>query len=225
MKNEKPYKIVIWGSGGISRETAFLIEEINQFHGNQFEILGYIEKDDFQKGRSVSGYPILGTYEALNDMDCDGYVVPTGNPDLKRRLVEEEVQTIQKELKAFNLIHPSVVMRKNHVILGVGNIIGAGAVLTTDIIIGDYNLINLNCTLGHNVQVGDFNVINPLVAISGGVQIGNGNLIGTGASIIQNIVIQNQITIGAGAVVTRDIHGPGTYVGVPARALCKEICS
>jgi len=223
MKKEKIHKIVIWGSGGISRETAFLIEEINRFSGEtRYEILGFIEKDDRNKGRMVSGYPILGTYEILNDMDCDGYIVPAGNPELKRKLVEEEVQKVNRELEAFNLIHPSVVMREDYITLGIGNIIGAGTVLTTDIVIGNYNLINLNCTIGHDVQIGDFNVINPLSAVSGGVRIGNSNLIGTGVSIIQNITIRDHITVGAGAVVVRHIDEAGIYAGIPAKRIGKE---
>ena len=219
-------KIVIWGSGGISRETAFLIEEINRFaDAKRFEILGYIEKDDQNKGQLVSGYPVLGTWEILNELDCDGYVVSMGDPELKRRILEYETAKVGSHLQAFNLIHPSVVMRPGYIRLGVGNIIGAGVVLTTDIEIGSHNLINLNCTIGHDVRIGDRNVINPLASVSGGVRIGSGSLIGAGVSILQNRTIGDRVTIGAGAVVTRDITEAGTYVGVPARALGCEVDS
>ncbi len=218
MNMRKKYSIVIWGSGGISRETAFLIEEINRSPGEeQFDILGFIEKDDHKKGQLVSGYPVLGTWEILNDMDFDGYVVPAGNPDLKRKIVEEEVQKVRTKMQAFNLIHPSVIMRKGFVSLGIGNVIGAGTVLTTEVTIGDYNLINLNCTIGHDANIGNFNVINPLAAVSGGVQIGHQNLIGTGACILQDKVIGDHIVVGAGAVVVKNLHQSGIYIGVPAR--------
>ena len=185
---KKKNKIVIFGSGGISREIAFLIEDINKScRSIQFEILGFIEKDKSRLGCEISGYKILGDYSILNHIKCDGYVLPMGNPIIKKKIYNEEIAKIDKYLKAFNIIHPSVVFREKYVKLGIGNIICAGTILTSDILLGDFNLINLNCTIGHDVEIGNFNVINPLSAISGNVRIGNNNLIGTGSKVIQNL--------------------------------------
>lgn len=218
----KVKKIVIWGSGGISREVAFLIEDINQYNKDiKYEILGFIEKDKEKQNTIISGYKILGDYSILDKIDCDGYVLPIGSPTLKLQIFNNEISRINKKLIAYNLIHPSVIIRKKFCNFGVGNIICAGAVLTTDVSLGNFNLINLNCTIGHDVEMGDFNVVNPLTAISGGVRIGNNNLIGTGVKVIQNLSIVDNIVIGAGAVVANNIYESGTYIGIPAKRIIK----
>lgn len=220
MKTGTNPRLVIWGSGGISKEVAWIIEDINRITVSQkYIILGFIEKDNKRKGQLLSGYQILGDYRVLNDLECDSYIVPIGNPSIKRRIIEEEIAKINKTINAVNIIHPSVMMRDVSVCLGKGNIICAGSILTTDIIIGNHNLINLNCTIGHDVTLGDYNVINPISAISGGVKIGDSNLIGTGTKILQNINIKNDITIGAGAIVTKDLDEPGIYIGMPAKRI------
>lgn len=214
----KESKIAIWGSGGTSKEIAFLIEDINKHNNSkQFKILGFIEKDDRKKNIEISGYRILGTYDVLNEVDCDGFVIPIGSPWIKMKILNEEISRIKKNLVAYNLIHPSVILRNEYIDFGIGNIICAGTVLTTDIKFGNFNLINRNCTIGHDVIIGDFNVINPITSISGGVKMGNNNLIGTGVKILQNLEIGNDITIGAGAVVTKNILDSGTYIGMPAK--------
>ncbi|MGV7930882.1 MAG: NeuD/PglB/VioB family sugar acetyltransferase [Spirochaetota bacterium] len=214
----KTNKIVIWGAGGISKEVAFLIEDINEFgKGERYQILGFIEKDRKNENVEVSGYKILGEHSILNDIECHGFVLPVGNPVVKMRIFRDEI--MNKDLIAFNFIHPSVIKRSQYIKFGQGNIVCAGSILTTDISIGDFNLINLNCTIGHDAVIGNFNVINPIVAISGGVKIGSGVLVGTGAKILQNLEICNNVIIGAGAIVTKSITTPGTYTGIPARRI------
>lgn len=219
-KKNNRKKIVIWGSGGISREIAWLIEDINNSDiQDKFEILGYIEKDESRKGEVVSGYKILGNYKILKNIDCDGYVLPIGSPHIKQKIYNEEIIKLNKSLIAFNLIHPSVIMRNDYIKFGVGNIICAGCILTTDISFGNFNLININCTIGHDTSLGDFNVINPITAISGEAKIGNNNLIGTGVKILQKLEIKDKIILGAGAVLTKNIYEEGTYVGIPAKKI------
>lgn len=216
-------RIVIFGSGGISKEIAFLIEDINfrskVFYspGDEHEIVGFIEKDDSNKDVIVSGYKILGDFLNINDLEIDCFVLPIGNPRVKQEIYENEVLKLRKSLDAPNLIHPSVILRERYIKMGMGNIVCAGSILTTDIEIGDFNLINLSCTIGHDVKIGNFNVINPIVAISGGVEIGNNVLVGTGAKILQYIKIGDKAIIGAGAVVTKNVLPGIIVVGVPAK--------
>jgi UDP-3-O-[3-hydroxymyristoyl] glucosamine N-acyltransferase len=102
-------------------------------------------------------------------------------------------------------------------VIGDGNIICAGNILTTSINIGSFNYINLSCTIGHDSFIGDYNVINPTVNISGGVKMGNEILLGTGTQILQNKNICSNCVVGAGAVVTKNLEEKGVYVGAPAK--------
>ncbi|MFW9972900.1 MAG: acetyltransferase [Candidatus Odinarchaeota archaeon] len=212
-------KIVIFGSGGMSRETAFLIEEINKHLKAKYQILGYIEKEKEKKNTIISGYPILGDYKALEDMEIDGFALGIGNPKIKKKVYENEIMKIKKKLNAPNLIHPDLIFRKDYIDFGIGNIICAGNIFTTDIQIGNFNIINRKCTIGHDVKIGHFNLINPRVTISGGVEIGNNVLIGASATLLQNRRIGDDVVIGAGAVVTKDVEPGATVVGVPAKRI------
>jgi len=223
--NIKSQKIVIFGSGGISREIAFLIEDVNfqnkVFYSpdDKYEIVGFIEKDNSNKDTIVSGYKVLGNFQKIEDLSIDCFVLPIGNPRIKQKIYENEISKIKIFLSAPNLIHPNVISRDKYIKMGEGNLICAGNILTTDIEMGNFNLINLSCTIGHDVKIGSFNVINPLVAISGGAEIGNNILVGTGAKILQYIKVGDNAVIGTGAVVTKDVLSGTTVIGIPAKPM------
>ena len=56
--------IVIYGCGGLGMETAQLIEDINKVN-KQWNILGFIDDCDYNVGRDVMGYKILGGQEYI----------------------------------------------------------------------------------------------------------------------------------------------------------------
>ena len=96
-------------------------------------------------------------------------------------------------------VHPQANVGPS-VHLGAHTHVNAGAFLT-------------RCTLG------DFVTVGPNATICGDVIIEQNVTVGAGA-VIRNLVnITHDVVIGAGAVVTSDITQPGTYVGVPAKAV------
>ena len=67
-------KIVLFGAGGFARETAYLIERINNVRA-AYELLGFIVDDDYYRdGLEINGYPVLGTRQWLiahkNEVVC-----------------------------------------------------------------------------------------------------------------------------------------------------------
>ena len=168
-----------------------------------------------------SGVPYLGTdAELLDASGASDIAVGIGIPALRARVVALYLAGAER-FHFPNLVHPRAVVepKKDRVVLGRGNVICAGAILTCDIRIGDFNHFNYNSTVGHGATIGTGTVINPGANISGGVRIGDHVLVGTGAQILQNVVVGDHAVVGAGAVVRNPVAGGETVVGVPARPL------
>ena len=209
-------KILIIGSGGLAKEVAFLLEDINKKQ-KEWGILGYIDQNA-EMGRHNGKYKVYQKDEWLDTVDFELYVVfGIGTPELIRKIHQRLGQN--PNIKFPNIIHPNVVGDWERIKMGEGNIITAGNIFTTDVEFGSFNIFNLDCTIGHDTVIGNYNVFNPSVNLSGGIEIEDECLIGTGTQILQYKKIISQTIVGAGAVVTKDLTEPGVYVGSPAKKL------
>ncbi len=209
--------IAIIGAGGLGKETAVLIHQINQ-QSLKWNVVGFYD-DAMPVGQKIAGHLVLGKVNELNNIDYPLHVmVAIGDPVVKKKVID---QLSNRHLHFPILIHPSAIVGLN-VNVGVGSLITAGCRLTVDIEIGRHVLLNLNTTVGHDVVVGDFSSIMPGVHLSGYVKIGESVLIGTGASVLQQISIGDHATVGAGAVVNKSVKENLTVAGVPARSIFKK---
>jgi len=218
--------LVIFGSGGTSKEVAFFVREINRNAKNKiFNLLGFVESDCNLVGKGVDNMKIISCDKEFSEFASSfpllGVVLPLGTPKLKKRIFDKILFEIPNIVYP-NLIYPSVNFDEINVEIGYGNIIAAGVNLTTDIKIGNFNLFNSNTTVGHDTVIDSYCVINPLASISGNVLLEDEILIGTGANVLQGLKIGSQSTIGAGAVVTKNVKPGSTMVGMPARNLIKD---
>ena len=209
--------IVIIGAGGLAKEVAFLIEEINK-EKMQWNILGFIDNNEKNVGVKLNDIPIIGTDDWLISQGKSMNIAfGIGYPNLIKKL------SINYNKNSFfefpNLIHPNVIGNWNNISLGDGNIICASNVFTTSIHIGSFNYFNFACTIAHDSIIGNYNIINPTTIISGGVKIEDEILLGTGSIILQYNNVCSKCVIGAGSVVTKSILKPGTYLGTPAKKL------
>lgn len=204
--------IAIVGAGGLGKEIAVLIHQINQKELT-WNVIGFYD-DGYPIGKKVASHLVVGRVADLNKIDYPlDVVVAIGDPSAK----SEVVHKISNHQIAFpTLIHPTATIGME-VQAGGGSIITAGCHLTIDIKIGRHVLINLNTTIGHDVTIGDYSSIMPGSHLSGHVHLGKGVMIGTGASVLQQIEIGEGAKIGAGAIVTRHVAPFTTVMGVPAR--------
>ncbi|MCA6073409.1 acetyltransferase [Fulvivirga sedimenti] len=211
MMNNRP--LYIYGAGGLGKEVAALIFEINRVTP-QWDLRGFFD-DAWPEKKVCYDLPVIGDLDALlNLQDKIALVVAIGNPVVKRDVI---LGMAARDIEFPTLIHPNVVRYdRERIHIGDGSVVGAGVTMTTDIKIGHHVLINLHTTIGHDCEIGDFSAIMPGVNLAGGVTVGKSVFIGSGANLVNAVNIGEEARIGAGAVVLRDVYAGKTVVGVPA---------
>lgn len=214
--------IFVFGAGGFAKEIDWLLWEFSLYNGIEDSVDFFvIEDENIAVNQLINGKPIISETVFLekiktNEGKC---YLGIGDPFIKQIIINK--LSCSENISFPNLIHPNVNHDKRigKLNLGVGNIVCANSVLTTEISIGNFVQINLACTIGHECTIGNYTTISPGVNVSGRVNIGERVFIGTGVQIIENVTITHDCKIGAGATVVESLLTPGTYIGTPARRI------
>jgi sugar O-acyltransferase (sialic acid O-acetyltransferase NeuD family) len=205
--------LAIFGAGASGREIAWLAQ---QCWGENVSISFLVDRDDLV-GTESNGIPNVHFRDFVENSPRTPVLVAIGDPALREQCVQK---CVAAGLGFTSLVHPRVEA-SHRVAVGIGTMIGAGVVLTTNISIGQHVYINIGCTVSHDAQIADFATLSPGVHISGWVNIGRSAFFGTGA-VVRNgssnrpVTIGENAIIGAGACVIRDVEANTTVVGVPA---------
>ena len=208
-------KIAVFGAGGFGREVKTIIDAINLGNG-KYQFIGYFD-DGIEKGKSVNGFPVLGGINEINDFEDDlELVLAIGDPKIKK-IVQKKISNIKINFPV--LIHPSVLISNDDVVIEEGCIICAGTIITCNIKIEKFTILNLACTVGHDTVIGAYSSFMPSVNISGEVNVKEGVYVGTGAKIINLLEIGENTIVGAGAVVSKSLPANCTAVGIPAKPI------
>lgn len=205
--------LVIVGTGGVGKETAQIVEEINKVK-KEWNILGFIDDNEDVIGKMINGYRVLGNRFYLNYREKEIYVViAIANHSIKEDLVK---LLTNENIKYATIIHPSVKLNDT-VEIGEGSIIYPGVIMTVNIKVGNHVIISPKCGIGHDTIIEDYVTLLWNVNVSGAERIRQGATLGSGSTIIQGLEIGRNSFVGAGAVVIRDIEENKTAVGVPSR--------
>ena len=207
--------IAIFGAGGLGREIALLIRQINDVTPT-WNMLGFYDEQHFSE--AIDGFPYLGSLQELNATKQELHlVIGIGNCQWKRKVFEQIQNT---NIKFATLIHPSVKIRDyQYCEIGEGSVIGENVVITTNVKIGKHVQVSPASTLAHDVVVSDFCSLMFAVNIAGNSILQKSVYIGTNATVIQLLEVGKNTIVGAGAVVTRSLPANCTAAGVPARIL------
>ena len=205
--------LVIVGTGGVGKETALIVEDINEI-SQEWNLLGFIDDNKELIGKEINGYKVLGDRKFLNNFDKEVYVViAIADHCIKEELVK---YLTNKNIQYATLIHPSVKINRT-ISIGKGCIIYQNVIMTVNINIGNHVIISPKCGIGHDSLIEDYVTVLWNVNISGSERIRQGVTLGSGCTIIQGLEIGRGSFVGAGAVVIRDIDESKTAVGVPTR--------
>lgn len=206
--------IMIIGAGGVGRETAWIIEQINLLQ-SKWNIIGFIDDNEEIWNKDINGYKVIGGIDCLDNIKNNTKVIiAIANYNIKKNIVN----IINDRFQFATVIHPDVYIN-NTISIGEGTIIYPGVIMTTNIDIGNHVIISPKCGIGHDSKISDYVSLLWNVNISGFDIIDEGCLIGSGATIIQGKNIGMASIIGAGAVVTKNIESNCIAVGIPAKKI------
>lgn len=208
--------IVIIGAGGLGREVAQLINEINA-DKKEWNILGYIDETPEKQKTVINNNIVLGNFnwfEANSEREIWA-VCAIGNPKDKLNVINK---TSGYNINFATLIHPNVVVNK-FTQFGFDCIICSNSFISVNTKIGNHVSINPGCGIGHDTVIEDYSSLYWNVTLSGNVHICTGCELGSKAVVIPKRTVGKWSTIGAGAVVVRDIPANCTAVGVPAKPI------
>lgn len=192
--------ILIIGAGGIGRETAWIIEEINEVKPT-WNLLGYIDENSEIHGKELNGYKVLGGLEVLEKLEEKPYVVVAiANCSVKKSIVTK----LGEKYNFATIIYPTVKVSK-FIQIGQGTIIYPGVTLTVNTKIGNHVLISGNCGIGHDTVIGDYSSVLWGSNFSGYDTVGESCFIGVGTKVIQGINISKENKISAGITVLEDV--------------------
>jgi sugar O-acyltransferase (sialic acid O-acetyltransferase NeuD family) len=209
-------RLVIFGAGGFGREVLQLVRDINEV-APAWDCEGFLVDSKYAGGgTTVQGLPILGDLVWLSQNPDAQVVIAVGSPAAKRHIASRIRKTCENAFAT--LVHPRAWVGQ-HVEIGEGSILCAGALITTDIRIGRHVHVNIGATIGHDAVLGDFVTLNPSVNVSGNVKLEEGVEVGTSSVLIPGSVVGCWSIIGAGSIVTKSLPRDVTAVGAPAKAI------
>lgn len=192
--------ILIIGAGGIGRETAWIIEEINEVKPT-WNLLGYIDENSEIHGKELNGYKVLGGLEVLEKLEEKPYVVVAiANCSVKKSIVTK----LGEKYNFATIIYPTVRI-SNSIEIAQGTIIYPGVTLTVNTKVGNHVLISGNCGIGHDTVIGDYSSVLWGSNFSGYDTVGESCFIGVGSKVIQGIDISKENKISAGITVIEDV--------------------
>ena len=208
-------KIIILGAGGLGKEIAWLIEEINE-NKKEWEILGFLDSHPSVKNMELLGYKVLGPFEDAFKFPDAFFVIAFGDPRLREKVVNI---VAQYDVKWATLISPTVKVHRTNK-LGIGVIISRYTDLTVECTIGNHVMLNIHVVLGHKVEIGDFSIVSPNTTINGAAIIGKSCSIGANV-FVRDIVIGDYVTVGASSCVIKPVESDCVVAGIPADVIRK----
>jgi sugar O-acyltransferase (sialic acid O-acetyltransferase NeuD family) len=211
-------QIVIYGTRGFGREVHQLVKDLAAA-GTPVVCTGFLVDTAYREASVVHNLPVFGDASWLGEAPDVQVAIGIGATAPRRRIAQRIEYAFGSRF--VTLRHPRAWVGDN-VTIGLGSIVCAGALVTTDISVGKHVQLHVGCTIGHDTIIGDFVTVAPGANVSGRVVIGEGTFVGAGAVILPDVQIGCWTTIGAGAVVTKHVPDDVTIVGVPARVITQR---
>jgi sugar O-acyltransferase (sialic acid O-acetyltransferase NeuD family) len=196
---------IIIGAGGFAREV-----QADYYMTNKVELKLFVDDNYWQNG--------LYKLSDFNPQEQCA-IIAVGSPADKKKILSKlpENTLFWTHISEKAYISDGAIYDN----IGVGTIICAGTILTTNVKIGNYVHLNLNTTVGHDTVIGDYVTTAPSVSISGNVTVGKSVYFGTNCAVREKLTICDDVILGLNSGVVKNITESGLYIGTPAVKIIK----
>lgn len=214
-------KVIIIGGEGNGGVVAACIEDNrNRFNDLEWEVAGFI--NDFEKGKTINGYKVLGGTDEIGKLLEEDYFFMYAIHMIGRNVKSEEVflQMNIPDSKFATIVHKTAFVADNAV-LEPGVLVMSNSYIGPAAHIGKCSLVLANALIGHNTTVGALCHFSVGSITSSYVTIGNVSDVTLGAKVLEKRKLGNYSVAGANSLITHDIPDYEIHVGSPAKFLKK----
>jgi sugar O-acyltransferase (sialic acid O-acetyltransferase NeuD family) len=214
-------RVLIIGGEGNGGVVAALIEDNRRrFNDLEFEVAGFI--NDFEKGKAINNYPVVGGTDEIERFLKDDYEFIYAIHMIGRNILSEKVfEKMKIPTERFaTIVHKSAFVADNAT-LEPGVVVMSNTYIGPKAHIGSCSLVLANALIGHNTTVGPLCHFSVGSIISSYVTIGKVSDVTLGARVLEKRKIGNYAVAGAHSLVTRDIPDYEIHIGSPATFLKK----
>jgi sugar O-acyltransferase (sialic acid O-acetyltransferase NeuD family) len=193
--------LIIIGAGGGAK---MCIDSMRD--SKDYIIIGLLD-DNVKLGSKVFDVPVVGNLNAIDsllELSINNFIIAFGILENRKRRFELFLKLKEKGCLFPNIIHPRAIVEKS-VIMGVGNVILAGANVGSSVILGDMNYINNNALISHDCYLMNNIHVAPSAVLASSIKIESHVLIGMNSTIFYGINIGEAATILNGLIINSDI--------------------
>ncbi len=212
-------KVIIIGGEGNAGVIASCIEDNrDKFSDYEWEVAGFL--NDFEKGKSILGYPVLGGTDEIDKFLDQDYYFMYAIHMIGRNVKSEDVfLKMNIPLNRFaRIIHKTAFVAKSAE-LGPGVFVMSNCYVGPGVKLGYCSLIMANALIGHNTNVGPLCHFSVGSITSSYITIGKVSDVALGAKVLEKRNIGNYAVAGADSLITHDIPDYEIHIGSPAKFL------
>jgi sugar O-acyltransferase (sialic acid O-acetyltransferase NeuD family) len=208
--------VIIFGAKGLGKVA------LDIFKSNRIDVYCFLDDDVSLHGKEIGEVSVLGktddeVFLRLLGKKCEAFIASDDN---KYRQALITMLLEEKKVMPVNAVHEKASLSE-YALIGHGNMLHAGVVVSSGANIANHCVIGANATLDFDVVVEDFVQIGAGSVINSGVVIEKSCFIGSGVVIVSGVKIGKGARIGAGSVVVSDVKAKETVFGNPAQVVSK----